>query len=131
MGEVEKCPKCKGMLRFVRSEYRQSEGGCLPDSYSCMICGFYKEVYPDQYVPPLIKKNKYPETRKPQSDPGWLKQLIRDNYNLITNLRETNGMPWKKLYAKVGELVPQFKNTTICGLTTAFYRVREQYESHK
>ena len=126
MGEVEKCPKCKGKLRFVRSEYRQAEGGRLPDSYSCMICGFYKEVMPDNTVPIELKKNKYPKTRKPQNETGWLRQLVRDNYDLLNDFRETQRIPWKDVYIRVGKIVPKFQKTTVCGLTTAFYRIREQ-----
>ena len=99
MGENEKCPKCKAKLRFEaagngRQNCKDGLGAALPDSYNCIMCGYYREEFPVTSTPKEFKKggatNDYPDVRKSLGEPGWLKTRVQDNFDYICILRASN-----------------------------------------
>jgi uncharacterized protein YbaR (Trm112 family) len=63
MGEQEKCPKCKGRLRYDEGGYGKANAssgsirGALPNNIYCLICGYYKEIFPDRIIVEEFKKD--------------------------------------------------------------------------
>ena len=144
MGEVEKCPKCRAKLRFAsggyaRSAVNQGNTRCaLPDSYSCIMCGYYREIFPEFVTPQEFKKDfvrrEYPEHRKTLGDIGWLRAIIKEHFSTLTYMR-SKGHSWavvQKAMAKVEPLFAKAEKTSVCTGYTRELKVRgESRESHK
>jgi len=132
MGEHEKCPKCGRKVRFEKGGYDKANvsagyGFQLPDSISCINCGYYKEVFEQkQPINPKFKKggatNDYPHTRKSLGEPGWLKDIICDHWDFIVELR-LGGDTWREIHTKLNKVEPLFKEALKTSITNSFMRM--------
>lgn len=102
MGNTEKCPKCGGRMisngtGYARANVSNGFGAPLPESYSCIICGKYVEVFNDeQYVG---KKSNYPKVRKPMGEPGWLRTVVLQQFKTIQKMRDEE-LSWETIANK-------------------------------
>lgn len=132
MGENEKCPKCKGMLKYEKGGYESCNvsngyGIQILPYVSCPVCGLFKEL---PYEPEYRREVKkivvnYPPVRKPLGDPCWLQTLVRKHQDRIEELRYKKQYSWAQLFDIIASEVPQFAKTTKTALNRAFNKVTE------
>jgi hypothetical protein len=130
MGTSEKCPKCKSRLRFSKASYERANATngvrcSLPDSYSCIICGYYREEFKHEETPEEFKKDfvrkEYPQHRKSLGEVGWLKDLIHEHYDVINSLRD-KGFTWRQVHIAIAAFDPLFSKAEKTSICTGFSR---------
>lgn len=112
MVNTEKCPKCGGRMvpnsaGYSRANVSSGFGAPLPDSYSCISCGKYVEVFNNQQY--IGKKSNYPKVRKPMGEPSWLRTVIEKHFDEVVELRN-KFISWEKIAEKLnkGGTSPEF-----------------------
>jgi hypothetical protein len=115
-----RCPRCSGTLRTIDPGYTMLDvtegyGEAASQAIGCMMCGYYTE---QEIVPKVLIEledctiygtNKYPVTRKPLKDPGWLQNLII-KYNVIIEEYRVTGLSWAKIISMLEKRDTGFKN---------------------
>ena len=130
------CPKCKGTLRVEQGGYGRANGtdgvrSVLPDSVSCMMCGYYKEILPEPYK--VIRRedliqNSYPSTRRDLGGPGWLKEVVRQYRKEINKLMAA-GVKWRGVLEELKKVEPKLRHTSHDSLSNAYRRVSLEVNS--
>lgn len=131
MAEQEKCPKCRTKLTFHKASYALANASngvrcSLPDNYSCRVCGYYREEFPEKQPEPQHINRKhnicYPENRKSLGEPGWLKEIVRAWLWEIA-IHRTNGVSWSGIQQTLTVKEPRFKETVPQAINAAFKKI--------
>lgn len=128
MGEHEKCPKCHRKLRVETGGYQKANTSdgfrvALPDSLTCINCGYYKEIFKEEVVDKnMLNKNKYPAKRKAIGDAGWLQDLVNEQYTKIAALK-ARGNTWHKIGLALSKEDPRFKACSFSSIGNVWRRL--------
>ena len=126
------CPKCGSKLTVDSGGYARANtalglGTPLPTNHSCIMCGYYKEVFAEKEV--IVKDfknhNNYPDVRRSLGDAGWLKGMVKAEFNTIARWRAT-GMVWGEIRKRLTKKYPAISETGHDSISNVWRRLERE-----
>lgn len=129
------CPKCGGKIvvdtgGYARANTALGLGIPLPTNHTCIMCGYYKEVFADKEVITKDFKNhtSYPDVRRSLGGAGWLKGMVQKEFSTIARWRAA-GMVWRDIRKKLTKKYPAIAETGHDSIGNVWRRASKERDS--